>query len=676
MVDQERITEITEATAAAKADLLEAENTGLRKQLDLMEQYAHLVKVPQHFTEAWGDLVDPLEHLYDDPTFDGYGGIGGRSMAPIAQVSDRAHGANHPIFRTETELAAIRGAARLIHDVFPTAQTAMDALISYVLGEGFSYKAVDDGESPSGLVSAVQSVIAEFTARNKWFLKEEELFRRSRRDGEVFAALFAVGGGRAEMRFVEPEQVTEPSSSREIEDWIGWGDASDWSFGIHTDADDMETVHGYYCQWSASPGDFDYIPAERMIHAKMNVDNAIKRGLSDFYCVQQYLQNTGKLDRNVAMGAAILSAIIGVREHAQGTTQSQVASLLANSAWRTSSQSTPNGAKSRYVQKIQPGSFLDISKGLTFKQSPLANQGVGEAITVIGQALRRTIGARWGSMPEFIISGDASNNNYASIFVSNSPFVKYCRRQQRRYVAYHMELMWKVLRIACNGGRFSRWGVRTLEGLQSFISLSIQPPIVEAVDRKAETDRRKTLRENDVISTETWTREEGYDADKEGQQIEKEGRRTVPAGGGVVVGGDQAGNVAQQQTAGTASGDGADVATAAAASQQEIQTSTDLVLNGAQIQSALQIALAVAAGTLPKDAGQGQLQILFNLPADKAAMLLGSAGDGTATTPNVVPVSQNPGETPPTPVAESVDVIRQRLEQAAKLIWEGPACPT
>lgn len=63
-----------------------------------------------------------------------------------------------------------------------------------------------------------------------------------------------------------------------------------------------------------------------------------------------------------------------------------------------------------------------------------------------------------------------------------------------------------------------------------------------------------------------------------------------------------------------------------AALEQPIEANPDLVLNGAQVQAALAIVTAVAQGELPRDAGIGQLQVLFNLAPAQAEKVMGSVG--------------------------------------------------
>jgi len=92
--------------------------------------------------------------------------------------------------------------------------------------------------------------------------------------------------------------------------------------------------------------------------------------------------------------------------------------------------------------------------------------------------------------------------------------------------------------------------------------------------------------------------------------------------------------------ASTPSQTGADAkSNAAMLSAQPIQTATDLVLNGAQITAATAIVTAVATGAIPRDAGIGQLTILFNLNPEQAESIMGSAGTSTPTTPNPNPAA-------------------------------------
>ena len=49
---------------------------------------------------------------------------------------------------------------------------------------------------------------------------------------------------------IELEQIIEPEEPHSLEDWLGTEFSSSWSFGIHTDTDDVQHVHGYHVCWN------------------------------------------------------------------------------------------------------------------------------------------------------------------------------------------------------------------------------------------------------------------------------------------------------------------------------------------------------------------------------------------------------------------------------------------
>jgi len=75
----------------------------LRRELDQLEREESAHELTNRVvTEAFGQFIDPLEFLSNDPTF-------GRPLSPVSLISDRAKGQRRGVFETEQELAAIRG---------------------------------------------------------------------------------------------------------------------------------------------------------------------------------------------------------------------------------------------------------------------------------------------------------------------------------------------------------------------------------------------------------------------------------------------------------------------------------------------------------------------------------------------------------------------------------------
>lgn len=86
----------------------------------------------------------------------------------------------------------------------------------------------------------------------------------------------------------------------------------------------------------------------------------------------------------------------------------------------------------------------------------------------------------------------------------------------------------------------------------------------------------------------------------------------------------------------------------AAPASQDVQVTQDAVLNGAQITAATAIVAAVAIGDMPRDAGIGQLVVLFNLESSQAEAMMGSAGKGfVPSSAAVQSAPQKPNEAPP-----------------------------
>lgn len=95
----------------------------------------------------------------------------------------------------------------------------------------------------------------------------------------------------------------------------------------------------------------------------------------------------------------------------------------------------------------------------------------------------------------------------------------------------------------------------------------------------------------------------------------------------------------------------AEVIVADAGTSSATASIADVALNGAQAQAALAIVVAVAAGEIPRDAGISLLEVGFGLSHDQAEAVMGSAGTGTTTSPNIVPGAEPPPAAAPPPAA-------------------------
>lgn len=502
---------------------------------------------------AWApQYVDILGILRPEA---GYGqfGIG---VYPSTR-SDRQDGRNRPIFQTETECNIIRGMARLLTDANETASGILEKLADYTLGpKGFDFKIGAKPNTPSDTqqyVSKAQTITDDFLELNRFNNEtDRELFKRGERDGEAYLTLWHQEKAVVQARIAEPEQNTEPGNPRQLEEWLEYDNPSSWSFGIHTDNDDVVGQHGYYFQWSSADTEWDYIPGGRSPliphgpaastwceHIKWYTDSTVKRGLSAFYNTQRSIELAAKLLSNPAQTGTVQSCIAWIEQNPPGMTKdgtTQQNAMLSDGPVQRAR--IGGGVSSMETNRYSAGTILRPNAGRTYEAGPGAE--FAESYLLLRDACLRSVASRW-SFPEHMITGDASNNNFASILVAGDPFVKRIESKQGAYVAYFTRMIWKVLEFAHTAGIFGDIPWKMLRGL---LVVTVTPPDVEVRDRMQETQRKKILSDAHVLSLKKWTAEENYDYDQMQKEISEQPQPQLPGmeGLGGTGGPDDGGN--------------------------------------------------------------------------------------------------------------------------------------
>ena len=427
---------------------------------------------------------------------------GNNANYPIAQPTDRRYGSNYPFWYSESQLSMIRAQARICVTMNPNATGLLNGLTSYVIGSGFKYtvQGLPGQNQYPKLVNQIQKIVDEFVDDNAWDELEQELFWRSREDGEFFLRLFPQANGTLMVRTVEPEQVFQP----------GGTSLDEWSYGIETDPDDVCNVIAYHVAYTAPAGkdgpegQGEIVPAGEIIHVKSNVKRAIKRGLSDFsYDTLDTFNIAGKLRRNVGEGASIQAAIAGIRQH-DAASAAQVDSFLQTQIDYSAFSPITNGRPSDY-QAIQSGSFVDIPKGMNYIQPP-GGANVAAHLEAF-QALLRSAGNRHNA-PEWLVSSDASNNNYASSLTAESPFLRNCIRLQTVLKRPFLKVIKAAIQCRIAAGQLP-------ENALNLVAVQATPPSVEARDKAAEAQANQVYATLGIKSPQTITHEIGLDWDEE-----------------------------------------------------------------------------------------------------------------------------------------------------------------
>ncbi|MGQ9504229.1 MAG: phage portal protein [Thermogutta sp.] len=417
--------------------------------------------LPQWFATLAEQLVDP-----DDWDLDGR-----QLWLPLGSRS-----ASVP-FHTEAELAQIRCECRQLATQNEFAINGHENRISYVVGTGHRYRvAAKPGQNvPQSILSQVQAVLDRFLEENHWHRRQQEILRRKDRDGEAFLHFFAGDDGILRVRFLEPEDIRTPSP---------YTQHPEHSFGIATDPADVETVHGYWVRET-------WVPAGEIQHRKANVDANIKRGLPLFYPVRKNLRRAEKLLRNMSVVAGLQSAVALIRKHAGG--RPSVERFLSDAATTVAPGPSPGSTSYSSIQRFAPGTILDATAGVEY-EFPVAAIDAARYVTLL-QAELRAVASRL-VMPEFMLTSDASNANYASTLVAEGPAVKMFQRLQAEMMEEDRVVLKRALQTAADAGLLPA-------DILKHIIIKIVPPSLVVRDRLKEAQADAVLYRCGALSRAT-----------------------------------------------------------------------------------------------------------------------------------------------------------------------------
>lgn len=473
---------------------------------------SRIEKMLEHWCDV-GNLIDPREP-YTGPDGEPWIAVGG-------QTGGNDHTA---IYRNESELERVRALGRYFADENEFAINSHENRISYLIGWGHTYNAVaKKGEEVSQEdLQAVRDVIEEFLRANRWspsyvsgqqqhqssgrsafgYRQEQNVYRRDR-DGEVFLRKFRDDDGILKVRYIEPEHVFTPhhlSANPHVQ------------YGIETDPNDIEQVINYHV--AGSP-----VPANEVQHRTRGGSPRHPRGVALHYAVRKNLIRAGKILRNGSTVTEIQVSIAMIRKHMQASAATVQA--FQQSITQASRPQQPQGPGERR-QKFGPGTILDAPAGIDY-ELPVSGIDPEKYVSAL-QADLRAVAARL-VMPEFMLTSDASNSNFASTMVAEGPAVKNFERLQWDEISFDLELIWNALWYAVESGRLSA------DVLQR-IDVNAEPPTVNVRNRIEDAQVAQVLDSLGWISPQTGSSEFGLDYEQEQQNREEhQERHGIPLSG-------------------------------------------------------------------------------------------------------------------------------------------------
>jgi capsid protein len=309
-------------------------------------------------------------------------------------------------------------------------------MVNYIMGRGLSI-------TPKSEDPMIWWIWREFwtATRNRMTLKQFEIIRRSIRDGEVFIQFFdkdeeGKATGKTTIRFIDPLRVRDDPKK------VAAGELMQTiRNGVNTDPDDIEKVISYTVQDAVDENKFKEVPAEQILHIKINADSDQKRGESFVQVVMRLAKHYEQWLENRIVLNKMRSAIVMIKK-IEGT-PAEVASL-ANTI--SNASNTPSGYTKK--QQIRGGTVITEGPGVTYRmEAPNIN---ASDVKEDGRNIKCAMAAGT-NLPEYVF-GDASNANYASTLIAESPFVKAIEWWQIFFEQSFAEIYRRVIQNAVDAG--------------------------------------------------------------------------------------------------------------------------------------------------------------------------------------------------------------------------------
>lgn len=333
----------------------------------------------------------------------------------------------------ETARVDARSQARTLTRSNPYAANVLRLLEAYVTGPGLRLahqpRQMHLSDGQDALRRTADRLWLDFLMHNQRHYSFLEHARRSWRDGECFVRKFTPRQWPPDLRFVDPET-------------IGPTPAFPDSQGILTAPDDVETPR-WYLRIDSQGRLAEQISAADMLHTRVGVDSNQKRGVTIFTPILDSLERFARWSETELTARRLQASIVLWRKVSGGA-----ASSAASFASDHSLEDLRDPAATPPA-RLQPGSVLTTGNS-TEVQFLQPDTGYSDAVP-LGRLLLLNAAAGAG-LPEFMLTSDASNANYASTMIAEGPAVKMFQAQQQFFAAEFTRLWQWVMSDALAAG--------------------------------------------------------------------------------------------------------------------------------------------------------------------------------------------------------------------------------
>lgn len=401
---------------------------------------------------------------------------------------------------------------------------AKDNRSYYLSGTGHvvTVKPRDELNPNKDSVRRVEKFLEIWMKENDWSQRQTEVSHRLDRHGEVFDMLFydTDEDGLLMVYFAEPTDLDDDADSKytDTEDtdkaWIdilGVRRTND----LRYKATQYFIDGGWYRDLRASTkrGMLPDLESPELAnstliqHRKRNCLANDARGLTLYWPVREELIWAKRLLSNMMRVSSFQAAFGAIRTVDAIHGADAVKSYLASTQTGTAS-----GTSSSAAETFDFPSPSVVTKPSTVQyEFPETGRGTSNTVEVLVQLLRACSAGM--KTPEFMLTANVSEGNFASTLVSEGPFHKGMSFEQSLMVTEDERILYQALQYAASKG---------IEGLTeediANIVLKTKPPRIQTRNREEDFKVNQQLYENGELSGKTLVTTEGFERESEQAQ--------------------------------------------------------------------------------------------------------------------------------------------------------------
>lgn len=389
---------------------------------------------------------------------------------------------------SEQDLRNMHDEANKMYLTNPSARGLIDAMIRFIIGKQCKTVPADE---------AAKEYWALFVKKNNFDRRKKEILKRVFRDGEVFIRFFKAKGPMGVtttdnvplMRFIDANEITDTENV--------------YTYGIQTDPDDVETPINYFRRFTKGNTEVnETIPASDIIHFKIMCDSNEKRGYSWLIGIAPFLKHYNRwlLDR---IHLNHLRNLFNLIIKPSGVPAATFAAEMPNATTQGKSGDTIN-------KKLPKSGTAVITRGTDYEFKNLNLNATDTAAD--GRHIERMV-CKATLLVEGVVTGDYSNQNYASSLVAEAPMVKTIEEWQDEFGGlFELIFLWVL-----------NYGKRNA-GIAESVSEEVVTNFASMVHRDLNNDTiaYQMHKQNRWASDRTLAALLGYDYDAEQEQIDIE----------------------------------------------------------------------------------------------------------------------------------------------------------